>query len=138
MATRPATGHRSGHRGRLASRGSIRKAALVCGSELARALLVRAVMMATPISALSFDDDEPTLVHPREVTEVRAILARTSSMPAPIPPPLPASLKRVHRELAPDDLWLASLPAATRSLLDGVRSGRVCDVARVASPIASA
>lgn len=95
-------------------------------------------MMAAPTSSLDFDDDEPTLVHPREVTEVRGILARAISMPAPIPPPLPSSLKRVHRELAPDELWLASLPAATRSLLDGVRSGRVSHLARIASPIASA
>ena len=95
-------------------------------------------MIAAPPCPDDFADDEPTLVHSREVTEVRAARPRASSVPALIPPPLPASLLRVHRELAPDDLWLASLPAATRATLDGVRRGRVWELARVAAPVAAA
>lgn len=75
---------------------------------------------AAQSSAGDFFDDEPTLVHPREVTEVRSRLAKS-----PIPPPLPLTLRRVNRELAPDDLWLASLPAATRATLDRARRGEL-------------
>ena len=94
-------------------------------------------MTAAPTPSDDFADDEPTLVHSREVTEIRTLLVvpRPVTLAAPIPPPLPASLHRVHRELAPDDLWLASLPAATRATLDRARSGHVSERARVASPI---
>lgn len=78
-------------------------------------------------------DDEPTLVHPREVSEVP-----TRAVPL-IPPPLPACLSRVHHELSADEQWLESLPAASRSVLEEARRLRSLDAPRskfaVAQPI---
>ena len=74
-------------------------------------------------------DDEPTLVHPREVR---------NDLPL-IPPPLPARLSRVHHELPADEQWLNSLPAAARSVLEEARRFRSLDAPRskfaVAQPI---
>ena len=95
-------------------------------------------MHAATFAADDFADDEPTLVHSRDVTAIRALLGSTVLGPTPIPPPLPASLSRVHRELAPDDLWLASLPAESRATLDRARRGQVSERARVASPVSLA
>ena len=73
-------------------------------------------------------DDEPTLVHGRE-----------AHMVTPIPPPLPARLSRVHRELTEDELWLESLPAATRAVLEAARVAASIEAPRlrfaVAQPI---
>lgn len=87
-------------------------------------------------TAADWSDDEPTLVHSRDASEIRtrALITRPQRM-APIPPPLPFTLQRVSRELAPDDLWLASLPAASRAILDQARRGDV-HIGRVVSPIA--
>lgn len=71
-------------------------------------------------------DDEPTLVHPREVRR---------DVPL-IPPPLPARLSRVQRELAPDDLWLESLPAAARAVLEEAKKPRGLDAPRLKHAVA--
>jgi hypothetical protein len=70
-------------------------------------------------------DDEPTLVHGRE-----------AHMIAPIPPPLPARLSRVHRELEGDDLWLESLPAATRAVLEDARFPKTLEAPRLRFAVA--
>lgn len=72
-------------------------------------------------------DDEPTTVHGRE-----------AHMIVPIPPPLPARLSRVHRELTEDELWLESLPAATRAVLEAARIGASNDAPRLRFAVAQA
>ena len=71
-------------------------------------------------------DDEMTLVHPRLVR---------SDVPL-IPPPLPARLSRVHRDLGADELWLESLPAAARAVLEDARRPRPLDAPRLKFAVA--
>lgn len=71
-------------------------------------------------------DDEMTLVHPRLVR-----------MDVPlIPPPLPARLSRVHRDLGADELWLESLPAASRAVLEEARRPSTLDAPRLKFAVA--
>lgn len=77
------------------------------------------------------DEDMPTLVSGREVVFLEDGPPRSSyanvrvpkpkKQPPLIPPPLPIVLKRESRALDPDARWLASLPAASREVLERAR-----------------
>lgn len=89
---------------------------------LARDLLTRATV---DTRSLLLDDEDPTQIDKIPAPLLHALLVPPpKKKPSVIPPPLPLSLTRKvepARLTSSDEVWLASLPLATRAVLEAAR-----------------